>query len=47
MIVDEPDAKAEVTREFEAYEAALMANDVAALDRFFWPSPLALQRRQP
>jgi ketosteroid isomerase-like protein len=43
MIVDNADAKAEVTQQFEAYEAALMANDIAALDRFFWPSPLALR----
>lgn len=28
----------EVTAQFEAYERALVANDVEALDRFFWAS---------
>lgn len=43
MIVDDPATLAEVTARFEAYETALMTNDVAALDDFFWPSPLALR----
>lgn len=30
----------EVTREFLDYEAALMANDAAALNAYFWQSPL-------
>lgn len=43
MIIDDPAAKAELTAKFAAYEAALMANDVAALDDFFWPSEHALR----
>jgi len=43
MIVDDPGTIAEVSAQFEAYETALMTNDVAALDDFFWPSPLALR----
>jgi hypothetical protein len=43
MIIDDPAALADVTSRFDAYEAALMSNDVTALDAFFWPSPLALR----
>ncbi len=43
MIVDDPATLAEVTAKFQAYETALMTNDVAALDDFFLPSPLALR----
>jgi hypothetical protein len=43
MIIDDPATKAEITALFEAYETALMTNDVAALDDFFWPSDLALR----
>jgi ketosteroid isomerase-like protein len=35
MTIDDPDTKAEVEAAFAAYERALIANDVAALDRFF------------
>ena len=35
--VDMPAARAEVEAVFHAYEAALMANDLATLDAFFWP----------
>lgn len=38
--IQRPDAVAEVTALFDAYERALMANDVAALNAFFWCSPL-------
>jgi hypothetical protein len=41
--VNEPSVLAEVTAEFERYENALVANDVAALDEFFWNSPLAIR----
>jgi Protein of unknown function (DUF3225) len=34
-----PDVLAEVTAVFEAYEKALVNNDVEGLDRFFWASP--------
>jgi hypothetical protein len=37
-VIDDPVALAEVTAAFEAYEAALMANDIEALDRLFWSS---------
>jgi hypothetical protein len=43
IVVDDPRIHAEVVARFEAYEAALMSNDIAALDDFFWPSALALR----
>ena len=36
MIVDDPAVKAEVEAVFAGYEAALVGNDVAALDALFW-----------
>ena len=39
MIINDAEIIADVRREVDAYEAALMANDVAALDGFFWASP--------
>ena len=41
--VNLPQVLAEVTAAFRSYEAALLANDIAALDRFFWDSPLAVR----
>jgi Protein of unknown function (DUF3225) len=38
-----PEVVAEVTETFMAYERALIANDVAALDTLFWDSPLTLR----
>jgi hypothetical protein len=35
MIVNDPDTVAEVTAAFEEYERALMADDIAAMDRLF------------
>jgi hypothetical protein len=43
MTIDDPTTQAEVRAAFNAYETALMTDDVAALDNFFWPSPLALR----
>jgi hypothetical protein len=43
MTINEPQTLAEVTAAFAAYEAALMANDVAALDALFWASPNVLR----
>ena len=43
MIIDEPATLAELASQFHAYEKALMDNDVAALDDFFWPSGLAVR----
>jgi hypothetical protein len=39
MVINDPVVLAEVTAVFEAYEAALMANDIKALDWLFWASP--------
>lgn len=39
MIVNDPAVRAEVTAVVDAYETALMANDVEALDGAFWASP--------
>jgi hypothetical protein len=43
MTINEPEVLAEVTAAFAAYEAALMANDIAALDFLFWASPQVLR----
>ena len=43
MEIDLPDVKAEVEAAFAAYERALVANDVAALDRFFLASPTTIR----
>ncbi len=42
-IINYPAVIAEVTACCEAYELALVANDVAALEFFFWDSPLAIR----
>jgi ketosteroid isomerase-like protein len=39
MLINDPQVLAEVRAAFEAYEAALMANDLEALDAFFWADP--------
>ena len=36
MTIDDPEILAEVRAVFAAYEAALVANDVATLDTLFW-----------
>ncbi len=43
MDVNRSEVVAEVTALFEAYEQALMANDVDALDNFFWRDPLTIR----
>ena len=43
MKVDEPETKAEVEAAFAAYERALVANDIAALDRFFFAGECAIR----
>lgn len=43
MIVDDPEAHAEVSALFAAYERALTTNDVAALDAFFFDSPTTIR----
>ena len=39
MMIDDPNALAEVTAAFHAYEAALMADDIAAMDALFHDAP--------
>jgi hypothetical protein len=39
--VDDPEVRRELAALFDAYEAALMRNDIAALSGFFWDSELA------
>jgi Protein of unknown function (DUF3225) len=43
LAINLPDVVAEVTAAFEAYEKALVSNDVAGLDQFFWKSPMAIR----
>jgi ketosteroid isomerase-like protein len=43
MDVDLPEVMAEVREAFEAYEQALVTNDVAALDGFFCDDPRTLR----
>lgn len=43
MIVNDPEALAEVQTAFAAYERALMNNDLDALDALFWHSPLTVR----
>ncbi len=42
-MIDDPAVVAEVSAEFERYEHALVTNDVAALDAFFWNDPRAIR----
>ena len=43
MTIDDPQVVAEVTAAFHAYEAALMADDVAAMDRLFHDHPSTIR----
>jgi hypothetical protein len=43
MDVDLPDVLAEVTAEFQRYEAALVSNDIAVLDELFHPDKRSLR----
>ncbi len=43
MRINDPDVLAQVTEAFGRYEAALMANDLDALDALFWHSPLTIR----
>lgn len=43
LAINLPHVLEEVTAAFDVYEAALIANDVAALDRFFWDSVLTVR----
>ncbi len=41
--INRPKVLAEVNAVFDAYEKALVSNDVAVLDELFWNSPLTLR----
>ena len=43
MEIDIPEVVAEVRAAFAAYERALVANDVAALDAMFWDNPRTIR----
>ncbi len=43
MKINDPEVLSQVQAAFAAYEAALMANDLAALDALFWASPLTIR----
>lgn len=43
MEINIPEVVAEVTAAFERYEKALNANDVEALDSFFWNDPRVIR----
>ncbi len=43
MIINDPGTVAEVSAAFDAYEIALMANDIDAMDVLFWDSPLVVR----
>jgi len=43
MIINDPEVLAEVEAAFQAYEDALMRNDLQALDTTFWPSDLTVR----
>ena len=43
MQVNLPEAVAELTSAFEAYERALLGNDIEGLNKLFWENPLTLR----
>lgn len=43
MRIDDPETLAAVDQAFDAYEAALVGNDVATLDQLFWDDPRTLR----
>ena len=43
MILNKPSVLAEVTEAVDAYERALMSNDVESLDGAFWNSPVTVR----
>lgn len=42
-VINDPEVLAEVRAAVDAYEAALMANDLDALDAAFWASPYTIR----
>ena len=43
MQINDPAIRAEVEAAFAVYEAALVGNDVATLDRLFWDDPATIR----
>lgn len=43
MLINDPDVLAQVRAAFDAYEQALMNNDLDALDALFWASDLTIR----
>lgn len=43
MIINDPDTLREVEAAFARYEAALMTNDIEAMDTLFWNDPLTIR----
>jgi hypothetical protein len=43
MQINLPEALAELTAAFEAYERALVGNDIEGLNQLFWESPLTMR----
>jgi 1-carboxybiuret hydrolase subunit AtzH-like protein len=43
MQVNLPEAVAELTAAFEAYDRALLTNDIEGLNQLFWENPLTLR----
>ena len=41
--INQPQALAELTAAFEAYERALLGNDIEGMNDLFWQSPLTLR----
>lgn len=43
MVINDPETLAEAAAAFDAYEQALMENDLDALDALFWHSPFTVR----
>ena len=43
MVINDPSVVAELRAVFDAYEAAFVANDIDALDRFFLHEPTTIR----
>jgi len=43
ITINDPAILAEVSAAFDAYEVALMTNDIEAMDALFWHSPLTVR----
>jgi hypothetical protein len=43
MDINKPDVVAQIDAAFDAYERALVHNDIATLDRYFWNTPATVR----